>query len=127
LCAIGTLAAPVGMLGIVLSQSAIALFVFPIGIAITWATAPLNWALIGDYFGRRSYATLRGIMGMSYSIATFIAPIYAGWVFDHTGSYTIVLITFTIVLLVAASLFTMLRHPSPPSEEGQLLREVEVS
>jgi MFS family permease len=126
LCAMGNLAAPLGMLMLMLSQSAIALYVFPNGIAITWATAPLNWALIGDFFGRRSYATLRGIMGVSYSIATFFAPIYAGWVFDLTGSYTIVLIIFSIILLIAASLFAVLRHPSPPPRESPLLPKIEI-
>jgi len=65
--------------------------------------------LIGDLFGRRSYATLRGIMGIGYGGATFLSPIYAGWIFDRTGSYTIVLLTFAISLLVATSLFFMLR------------------
>ena len=126
LCTLGILAAPVGMLGLMLSQSTLSLYVFPIGIGITWATAPLNWALIGDFFGRRSYATLRGIMGVSYSIATFFAPIYAGWVFDLTGSYTIVLIIFSIILLIAASLFAVLRHPSPPPRERPLFPEIKV-
>jgi MFS family permease len=77
-------------------------------------TAPLNWALIGDFFGRGSYATIRGIMGIGYGTATFLSPIYAGWIFDRTESYTLVLITFSIILLIASTFFAILRHPSPP-------------
>jgi nitrate/nitrite transporter NarK len=71
-------------------------------------TVPLNWALIGDFFGRRSYATLRGIMGIGYGIGTFVSPIYAGWIFDRTGSYEDVLLTFVIVHLLATSIFAVL-------------------
>ena len=81
---------------------------FPIGLAITMGTVPLNWALIGDFFGRRSYATLRGIMGVGYGIGTFMSPIYAGWIFDRTGSYEYVLLTFIIVHVLATSIFAVL-------------------
>ena len=74
---------------------------FPIGLAITAGTIPLNWALIGDLFGRRSYATLRGIMGVGYGVGTFISPIYAGWIFDRTGSYENVLLTFIVAQVLA--------------------------
>jgi hypothetical protein len=52
-------------------------------------------------------------MGMSYGTATFFSPIYAGWVYDTTGNYTLVLITFSIILLVAACFFSILRPPFP--------------
>ena len=109
LCSGGILPAILGMLGLVVSSNNLILFAFTVGLAITMGTAPLNWSLIGDLFGRRSYATLRGIMGIGYGGATFLSPIYAGWIFDRTGSYTIVLLTFAISLLVATSLFFMLR------------------
>ena len=104
------------MLGLVFSQDNTVLYFFPIGFAITMGTAPLNWALIGDSFGRGSYATIRGIMGIGYGTATFVSPIYAGWIFDRTESYTLVLITFAIILLIAATFFAILHRPSPPQQ-----------
>jgi MFS family permease len=114
LCALGILATVVSLLVLIVSQSIVALYLFPIGLAFTMGTTPLNWALIGDMFGRRSYATLRGIMGVVYGTATFGSPIYAGWIFDRTDSYNIALITFAVILLTAASLFTILHRPTPP-------------
>jgi sugar phosphate permease len=111
LCIVPTI---IAMLGLVFSQETTVLYFFPIGFAITMGTAPLNWALIGDFFGRGSYATIRGIMGIGYGTATFLSPIYAGWIFDRTASYTLVLITFAIILLIASTFFAILRHPSPP-------------
>lgn len=98
---------------LVFSQGTAALYFFSIGYAITLGTVPLNWALIGDFFGRRSYATLRGIMGLGYGTATFFSPIYAGWIFDRTESYTMVLLTFSIILLVTTVFFAVLRRPTP--------------
>ena len=109
-CLIPTILA---MVGLIFSQEPAVLYFFPIGFAITFGTSPLNWALIGDFFGRNSYATLRGIMALGYGTATFFSPIYAGWIFDRTESYTIVLITFSIILLITAFFFALLSRLSP--------------
>jgi MFS family permease len=106
----------VAMMGMVFSDHPFFLYFFPIAFAIAMATTPLNWALIGDFFGRGSYATLRGLMGMGYGTATFLSPIYAGWVFDKTESYTLVLVTFSIVFTVCAVFFGILRAPIPPTK-----------
>lgn len=100
------------MLALTFSQESILLYFFPVAFAITFATAPLNWALIGDFFGRRIYATVRGIMGIGYGTGTFFSPIFAGWVYDRTESYNITLVTFAIILLIAALFFLILRHPT---------------
>jgi len=108
LCTVGVLPTIAAMIALICSRTSEALYAFPIGLAITMGTVPLNWALIGDFFGRRSYATLRGIMGVGYGIGTFVSPIYAGWIFDRTGSYENVLLTFIIVHLLATSVFAVL-------------------
>ncbi|MBW1699813.1 MAG: MFS transporter [Deltaproteobacteria bacterium] len=112
LCALCLVPTVVAMMGLCFSQNAAFIYFFPVAFAITMGKAPLGWSLIGDFFGRKAYATLRGIMGVSYGTATFFSPIYAGWVFDTTGSYRLVLLTFSIILLVGICLFAMLRRPS---------------
>ncbi len=109
-CITPTIAA---MTGMIFSQGSAVLYFFPIAFALTMGTAPLNWALIGDFFGRERYATLRGIMGIGYGTAAFCSPVYAGWVYDRTESYNLVLITFSVVLAIAAIFFALLRRPTP--------------
>jgi sugar phosphate permease len=116
LCWVGILPTVLAMVFLIFSRSAEILFLFPVGLAITAGTIPLNWALIGDFFGRRSYGTLRGIMGVGYGMGTFLSPIYAGWVFDRTGSYEHVLLTFIAAHLLAASLFAVLNLRSRRSK-----------
>ncbi|OHE32438.1 MAG: hypothetical protein A3J94_01165 [Syntrophus sp. RIFOXYC2_FULL_54_9] len=116
LCILPIIAAMTGMLFL---QSEAVLYFFPVAFAFIMATAPLNWALIGDFFGRGSYATLRGIMGIGYGAATFVSPIYAGWIFDRTESYSIVLLTFSIIMALAAFFFAALSPPqTPPAKSG---------
>jgi MFS-type transporter involved in bile tolerance (Atg22 family) len=52
-------------------------------------------------------------MLIGVGIATFISPIYAGHVFDLTESYATVLISFSVLLLFPAFLFSLLRKHAP--------------
>jgi OFA family oxalate/formate antiporter-like MFS transporter len=111
----------VTMMGMVFSDHPFFLYFFPIAFAVAMGATPLNWALIGDFFGRGSYASLRGLMGVGYGMATFLSPIYAGWIFDRTESYTLVLLTFSIVFTVCAVFFAILRPPIPPTSKAHNL------
>lgn len=108
LCSVGILPTIAAMIVMIVSRSSDLLFFLPVGLAVTTGTIPLNWALIGDFFGRRSYGTLRGIMGVGYGLGTFLSPIYAGWIYDRTGSYKSVLLTFIAAHLAATVLFGLL-------------------
>jgi MFS family permease len=112
LCSLAAIPSVLSMVGLALSSSSFILLAYPIGLAITFGAIPLNWALIGEFFGRRSFGTLRGIIGMGTGVGTFISPIYAGWIFDRTASYVIVLANFAIILTVASVLFALLAHRS---------------
>ena len=113
ICGLGVFPTMAGMLLLMYGHSGISLYALPVGLAITMGTVPLNWALIGDFFGRRSYGTLRGIMVVGTGLGTFLSPIYAGWVFDRTETYAPVLWTFFTVHLLAAVLFFILHRRAP--------------
>ena len=71
----------------------------------------MNWSLVGDFFGREHYATIRGSMAPIYNIALFTMPIFAGWIKDTTDSYEIVLISGSIMLIISAIIFSLLKKP----------------
>lgn len=79
------------------------------------AGSSLNWALVGDLFGRRNFATIRGLLAPMYNSALLITPIAAGWVFDETGSYRISLFAGAGVMLLAALTFSQLRASKRPT------------
>lgn len=75
------------------------------------AGSALNWALVGDLFGRKKFATIRGMLAPMYNAALFVTPVGAGWIFDETGSYQIVLLTGGVLFFMAAFVFFHLHAP----------------
>jgi MFS family permease len=82
--------------------------------AVMQGTIPLNWVMIGDYFGRKNYATLRGFMSIAYTGGTMGMPVFAGAMFDTTQSYELVVWIMIALYLLAGVWFAFLRAPAPP-------------
>jgi MFS family permease len=76
------------------------------------AGASLNWALVGDLFGRRNFATLRGMLAPMYNAALVVTPILAGLVFDRTGTYNPALFAGSAIMFAAAVVFFVLKPPA---------------
>jgi len=76
---------------------------------------PVNWGAIGDYFGRRHYATLRGIINLSYSWALLLVPFGAGWWFDHHASYTIPIAVSAGAGAGSMVIYALMRQPKLPT------------
>ncbi len=75
------------------------------------AGSSLNWALVGDLFGRKSFATIRGMMAPLYNSVLMVGPVAAGFIFDWTGTYTPVLVSGGVLMLAAAVVFLRLKPP----------------
>lgn len=80
-------------------------------LAILDSAGVLNWSLLGDYFGRRRFATLRGIVSGVASLTVAGSPVYAGWMWDRTESYVFAMLPFGVGLLVSAAIFPLLPRP----------------
>ena len=83
--------------------------------AVEQGTSSLNWVSLGNFFGRSSFATLMGLISVVFNIGMLITPIYAGVVFDRTDSYSVVLVSFLPIYLMAGFFFLMTRKPPPPA------------
>ena len=57
--------------------------------------------------------TMRALFGI-------VAPIYAGWVYDTTGSYITAFVVFAVLLAVAMVLMSFARPPKPPETITEL-------
>ena len=71
----------------------------------------VTWALVGDFFGRRNFATIRGWIGMLQSIVSIPGAVFTGWIYDQTQSYTYALIPFAISYGAAGLVMWRLPHP----------------
>jgi sugar phosphate permease len=82
------------------------LWLFTIAFTLLDASFPIIWATVGDFFGRRNFATIRGMMSFFYMWGSFAGPIMAGAIYDRTQSYTMAL-WIMLGLLVFATLLTL--------------------
>ncbi len=73
--------------------------------------ATMMFAMRGEYFGRKSFATIQGFMGSVLVLGTVSGPIYAGWIFDVTKSYRLAFITFAIASALSILLILAARKP----------------
>jgi sugar phosphate permease len=80
------------------------LWLFAIGFTLLDASFPIVWATVGDFFGRRHFATIRGMMSFFYMWGSFAGPVLAGLIYDNTQTYWIVLWIFFALLIVATLL-----------------------
>jgi MFS family permease len=90
------------------------LFVVVYGIAYGGGI-PIFMAMIGEYFGRMNFATIRGFMQLFHIPTTVFGPVFAGLVYDATGSYEIAFTSFIIALVVGAAFLVLARRPLPPT------------
>ena len=96
------------------------LFVVLLGFSET--ANPLAWAIMGDFFGRRNYATLRGWQHLPDQLMSMSTPVWMGVVVDQTGSYKWALIPLVAIYLVAAVSYWIIPRPKPPVRRGSVMR-----
>jgi MFS family permease len=75
----------------------------------------VTWALVGDFFGRTHFATIRGWISMVQSFASMPAAVFTGWIYDRTQSYAYALIAFIICYGVAGLILWLMPHPRKPT------------
>ena len=87
------------------------------------ATRMLQSILFGRYFGRKAFASIAGTSLLFETPGSIFSPIYAGWIFDRTGSYTIAFGLFALLAGFAAILVCFVRTPQLPIHEQLSNRE----
>jgi MFS family permease len=80
--------------------------------SVVESTFPVNWSTVGEYFGRKNFAKIRGTMSFISTWGSVIGPVIAGAIYDRTHSYSILLWTSVGLLLVASALYAMVVKPS---------------
>jgi nitrate/nitrite transporter NarK len=117
---IGALGVMLGGLGLaVLTTSNGALWhmvFFAILFAFADGINSVTWAMVGDFFGRNHFASIRGWIGMIQSLMAMPAAVFTGWIFDQTQSYTYALIPFIVIYALAG--LALWQTPRPRQPQG---------
>jgi MFS family permease len=88
-----------------------ALWSFTILFSAIDASFPIVWATIGDFFGRKYFATIRGTMAFFYTWGGVTGPVIAGALYDRSESYVATLWGIGGLLLLGALLTALLIQP----------------
>ena len=108
---IGQLAVAMALVILDFANGKLAIYLFAMLFAFGANVSPANYSILGEYYGRRSFARLRGILN-SLGIVGMVATVLAGWIFDTTESYSIFIVgTGMSAGLAAVLLFLFLRKP----------------
>lgn len=84
-------------------------------LAVAESANPLNWAIMGDFFGRQAFATLRGWQHLPDQFMSMSTPVWMGWIFDQTGSYYWSLLPLITVYGLSAGVYWFLPRPKIPA------------
>lgn len=96
----------IGVLVFAYASSIIHVYAFVVIYGLTYGGCiPLLMAFRGDIFGRKKYAQMSGIMSPFRMIGNVVGPVFAGYLFDITGSYKIAFLTFTCIAIMSGISF----------------------
>jgi len=105
----------VGITAFLLNQTIAIVWVFLILLGFgSGASTPLKLTMQGRYFGRKAFASIQGTSMMFAAPAAVIAPVYAGWIYDTSGSYITAFILFAALGTLSTFLICLARPPKPP-------------
>lgn len=97
-------------------QGDLGILFFLILYAPTYAgVLPLIPAIQGEYFGRKWFGTIRGMMTPITLISGVLGPVFAGTVFDVTGSYRPAFTVLAGSILLALVLVLTAKPPKIPA------------
>ncbi|MSQ33376.1 MAG: MFS transporter [Dehalococcoidia bacterium] len=113
LVALGMVTVTAAMVILQYAQASWQLWVFVVVMAVGEGITVLNWATMGDFFGRRHFATIRGTMGLIFTWGMVIMPVLVGYIFDRTQSYSAAIWLFAALGALAVVAWALLRPPKP--------------
>ena len=94
----------------IVSSSLWSLCLFTIFFAAVETTFPLGWAVVGDLFGRKHYAKIRGYMTLFYTWGGVLGPVIAGAIFDRWKTYEPLFWSLVVLYIVAGLCFASLNR-----------------
>jgi MFS family permease len=68
--------------------------------------------LRAEYFGRRAFGTISGMMDFVQMFGLVLGPVFAGFVFDVTSSYYIAFMIFAVSGALASAIMLFIKPPT---------------
>jgi MFS family permease len=95
----------------IFTSSMIPLLLFILLFTTVESTYPVAWAMVGDIFGRRHFAKIRGYMSVFYVWGSVTGPVVAGAIWDRWHTYEPLLWGLVAMFFIAGILYSLLEKP----------------
>lgn len=82
---------------------------------------PLVPALQVDYFGLKTFAAVQGLLWIGGTVSGIVGPLFAGWMFDITGTYRLAWVIMAALSGCGALVVLLVKPPVrrlPPGTKG---------
>lgn len=84
---------------------------------IGWGGGATTMSVVrADYFGRRAFGTISGLMDAVQMFGLVLGPVFAGWVYDKYESYYLAFMLFSVAGAIAAIMMIFVRPPAKGKE-----------
>lgn len=97
-----------GMLLPVFGSSMWLLLLFTLLFTAVESTYAIGWAVVGDFFGRKHFAKIRGYMSFFYMWGGVAGPVIAGAIYDRWQSYEPMLWALVLLFALSGGIFGLL-------------------
>ena len=97
-----------GMLLPVFGSSMWLLLLFTLLFTAVESTYAIGWAVVGDFFGRKHFAKIRGYMSFFYMWGGVAGPVIAGAIYDRWQTYEPMLWALVLLFALSGAIFGML-------------------
>ena len=111
---------PASVIVLLVTNSPLMAFLFAVVLGIGWGGRSSTTASIrGVYFGRRAFARITGLSMVPMNVILFATPVFVGYMYRFTGSYTVPFIVIAVVSFLGSVLFLLLGEPNPWAESSK--------
>lgn len=104
-------AAGASILVLLFGNSITTLWLFTLIFTTVEATYPIAWAMVGDFFGRKHFAKIRGYMSFFYVWGSVTGPVVAGAIWDRWQTYEPMLWGLVVMFCLAGVFYSLLGKP----------------
>ncbi len=87
------------------------LWIFILLFTTVEATYPVAWAMVGDIFGRKHFAKIRGYMSVFYVWGSVVGPVIAGAIWDRWQTYEPMLWALVGMFFLSGIFYSLLGKP----------------
>ena len=115
---------PASVIVLLVTNSPLMAFLFAVVMGIGWGGRNSTTVSIrGVYFGRRAFARITGLSMVPMNVILFATPLFVGYMYRFTGSYTVPFIVIAVISFLGSALYLFLGEPKPWADSSEAVEK----